>query len=53
MNRHRLGPLAVVERVAGFSHHEPSAADAWQRILACFDEHLRAAGDGPPGQSST
>ena len=41
MNRHRLGPLAVVERVAGFSHHEPSAEDAWSRILACFDTHLR------------
>ena len=51
MNRHRLGPLAVVERVAGFSHHEPSAEDAWRRILACFDAHLRPA-DAPPSQSS-
>jgi carboxymethylenebutenolidase len=55
MNRHPLGPLGVVERVAGFGHHEPSAADAWTRILACFDAHLRSGPDGPPapaGQSS-
>jgi carboxymethylenebutenolidase len=56
MNRHPLGPLEVLERVAGFSHHEPSAADAWRRILAGFERHLRAAPDapdGPSGQSST
>jgi len=56
MNRHPLGPLGVVERVAGFGHHEPSAADAWRRILAGFERHLRAAPDapdGPSGQSST
>jgi carboxymethylenebutenolidase len=41
LNRHHLGPLAVVERVAGFGHHGPSAQDAWARILACFDAHLR------------
>jgi carboxymethylenebutenolidase len=55
MNRHRLGPLGLVERVAGFSHHDPSARDAWSRILACFDAHLRVGGDAPvqaPGQSS-
>ena len=54
LNRHRLGPLGVVERIAGFSHHEASAADAWARILACFDTHLRPRDDGAPaaGQSS-
>ena len=45
LNRHRLGPLGLVERVAGFSHHEPSAHDAWSRILACFDAHLVRGGD--------
>ena len=42
MNRHDLGPLALVERVAGFAHHGPSAEDAWGRVLRCFDRHLRA-----------
>jgi carboxymethylenebutenolidase len=37
----RLGPLAVLERVAGFSYHEPSAEDAWARILRTFDRTLR------------
>ena len=42
LNRHGLGPLAVLERVAGFSYHEPSAEDAWARILRSFDRHLRS-----------
>ena len=37
LNRHNLGPLAVVKRLAGFSSHEPSAEDAWTRILRFFD----------------
>jgi len=41
LNRHGLGPLALVERIAGFSYHEPSAEDAWARILRMFDTHLR------------
>ncbi len=41
MNRHSAGPLAVLERVAGFHYHEPSAEDAWARILRFFDRHLR------------
>jgi carboxymethylenebutenolidase len=41
LNRHNSGPLAVLERVAGFSYHEPSAEDAWARILRFFDVHLR------------
>jgi len=41
LNRHGLGPLAVVERIAGFSYHEPSAEDAWARILQMFQRHLR------------
>lgn len=42
LNRHGLGPLSVLERVAGFSYHEPSAEHAWERILRSFDRHLRA-----------
>ena len=41
LNRHGLGPLAVLERVAGFSYHEPSAEDAWARILRTFERNLR------------
>jgi carboxymethylenebutenolidase len=43
LNRHNAGPLfSVLERVAGLSYHEPSAQDAWARILVFFDQHLRA-----------
>jgi carboxymethylenebutenolidase len=42
LNRHSSGPFAVLERVAGFSYHHPSAEDAWARILRFFDVHLRA-----------
>src|SRR5918997_1688012 len=42
MNRHDSGPFAVLERVAGLSHHHPSAEDAWARILRFFESHLRA-----------
>ncbi|MCW2607814.1 MAG: Carboxymethylenebutenolidase [Frankiales bacterium] len=41
LNRHGLGPLALLERVAGFGYHEPSAEDAWGRVLRFFDRHLR------------
>jgi carboxymethylenebutenolidase len=41
LNRHDLGPFAVLERVAGLSHHHPSAEDAWARILRFLDTHLR------------
>ena len=46
MNRHGLGPLAVLERIAGFSYHEPSAEDAWARILRTFERTLRQEGTG-------
>ncbi|WP_375335666.1 dienelactone hydrolase family protein [Blastococcus sp. TML/C7B] len=45
MNRHNAGPLAVLERVAGFGYHHPSAEDAWRRILGFFSHHLH---DGDP-----
>lgn len=41
MNRHNAGPFTVLERVAGFGYHQPSAEDAWARILRFFDTHLR------------
>ena len=42
MNRHNLGPFSVLEKVSGFDYHQPSAEDAWARILRFFWEHLRA-----------
>ena len=35
-------------RVAGLSFHQPSAEDAWGRILRFFDAHLDPRGDAPP-----
>jgi carboxymethylenebutenolidase len=40
LNRHNVGVLTVLERVAGLSYHEPSAEDAWARILRFFAHHL-------------
>lgn len=42
LNRHDLGPFAVIEQAGGFHYHEPSAQDAWGRILRFFDRHLRS-----------
>jgi carboxymethylenebutenolidase len=44
LNRHNAGPFSVLERVAGLNFHEPSASDAWDRILRFFDTHLRPVG---------
>lgn len=41
LNRHNAGPFSVIEKVAGFAYHEPSAEDAWGRILRFFQTHLR------------
>jgi carboxymethylenebutenolidase len=41
LNRHNSGPLSVLEKVAGFNYHQPSAEDAWGRILRFFGTHLR------------
>jgi carboxymethylenebutenolidase len=43
MNRHDLGPGGALLRVAGIGYHEPSAEDAWGRILRFFEAHLRRA----------
>ena len=40
LNRHNTGPFSVLERVGGLSYHEPSAEDAWGRILRFFATHL-------------
>lgn len=42
----RLGPLVPVLRVAGMGYEAASAEDAWRRIRAFFDEHLRAVSGG-------
>nr|WP_280461090.1 dienelactone hydrolase family protein [Nocardia carnea] len=34
-------PLRVVERTAGLAYSEPESEDAWHRITAFFDAHLR------------
>ncbi|MCW2666744.1 MAG: Carboxymethylenebutenolidase [Frankiales bacterium] len=41
LNRHNAGVLSAIERVAGFSYHQPSAEHAWARVLRFFDTHLR------------
>ncbi|MGY1592142.1 dienelactone hydrolase family protein [Geodermatophilus sp. SYSU D00708] len=41
LNRHNVGPFAVLERIAGFGYHHPSAEDAWARMLRFLDTHLR------------
>jgi carboxymethylenebutenolidase len=42
LNRINAGPLlGPLMHVGGFGYHHPSAEDAWRRILAFFDEHLR------------
>jgi carboxymethylenebutenolidase len=41
LNKFRVGPLSPLLRVAGLHYDEQVAADAWRRILAFFDEHLR------------
>lgn len=43
LNRHNSGPFTILERVIGLNYHEPSAEDAWARILRFFDHHLRNA----------
>ncbi|MFL5756493.1 MAG: dienelactone hydrolase family protein [Chloroflexota bacterium] len=45
MSRHSPRLEAIERRVLnGAGYHEPSAEDAWRRMLAFFDLHLRAEG---------
>jgi carboxymethylenebutenolidase len=41
LNRFKVGPLGPLLRVAEFHYDAEVAADAWHRIFAFFDEHLR------------
>jgi carboxymethylenebutenolidase len=41
LSRLNSGPLNPLMRVAGLGFHQPSAEDAWDRILRFFDAHLR------------
>ena len=45
MGRVNAGPLNPVLRVVGIGFHQPSAEDAWGRILRFFDKHLRGSGE--------
>jgi len=40
LNRHNTGPFSFIEKVGGFAYHQPSAEDAWGRILRFFSQHL-------------
>jgi carboxymethylenebutenolidase len=41
---HYTGLTERIARVTGIGHHAPSADDAWRRIDAFLDTHVRAAG---------
>jgi carboxymethylenebutenolidase len=41
LNRHNTGPFSFIEKIGGFAYHQPSAEDAWGRILRFFGQHLR------------
>lgn len=46
MDRFNVGPAIVALRAAGLGYHQPSAEDAWRRILRFFATHLAGeAGD--------
>jgi carboxymethylenebutenolidase len=42
MNRNGGATAFVLGKVFGAGYHAPSAEDAWRRITAFFDAHLRA-----------
>jgi carboxymethylenebutenolidase len=48
LNRNSGTLAMVLGRVLGAGYHGPSAEDAWRRIVAFFDRHLRA-GAAPGG----
>jgi carboxymethylenebutenolidase len=45
MNRLSVGPLRPLLGVTRFDYRHESSEDAWRRILAFFDEHVRAGAD--------
>lgn len=41
MNDHAVpAPIRIVAGIAGLAYSEPEAEDAWQRIIAFFEDHL-------------
>ena len=44
LERHNVGPLSALLRVAGMGYNHASAEDAWGRILRFFAEYLGPAG---------
>jgi carboxymethylenebutenolidase len=45
LDRYNVGPVLPLLQVAGFGYHQPSAEDAWRRILRFFAEHLHSPRD--------
>ena len=43
LDRFNVGPFLPVVQVAGFGYHQPSAEDAWRRILRFFADQLQPA----------
>jgi carboxymethylenebutenolidase len=43
LNQHTSGVPGVVARVSGMNYHGASAIDAWKRIDAFFDQHLKTS----------
>jgi carboxymethylenebutenolidase len=53
INRQLLvSPLTTLLKVAGIGYDHDSAADAKERILAFFDQHLRAPAPSKPGAAT-
>jgi carboxymethylenebutenolidase len=47
LNHVNVGPVPdQLVHLLGFDYHGPSAQDAWTRILAFFDSHIRDGGGG-------
>jgi len=44
MNKLAVGPLKPALHVTGFDYVEGASEDAWRRIIAFFEEHVRARG---------
>jgi carboxymethylenebutenolidase len=45
LDRYNVGPFLPLLKVGGLGYHQPSAEDAWGRILRFFAEHLGSPGE--------
>ena len=45
LDRFNVGPFTPLLHVTGLGYHQPSAEDAWRRILRFFAEELQTAAD--------